>query len=347
MKKTSISALIVLTALAACATKTASIQQEPPYTGPTITLHRAPGAAAASAPGTVTAISYFNARRAEVGLPAIAVDPGIAQAAADHARYLDLNHVGTHDETQGKPGFTGVDIMTRVKLHTSANGVSEVLAVFNSARDTDTPATIFDSPYHRGAVFYDWAHAGEASLVGSSVVTVVDFADTALTLTDTELVAWPYDGQRDAPTSWVDNEQPDPMGADGRYRGQTLGYPLTLSGGPNAHIVLQSFELRDQHGRKVPCVIAPLTAADSARNTAICTPYEPLAAGVRYTVHARGKLTQYSGTAPFDLVWGFATAGPLKRPASVVATVFELRGSRSTPADSFRGLTLQWIWYPR
>jgi hypothetical protein len=132
-------------------------------------------------------------------------------------------------------------------------------------------------------------------------------------------VAWPYDGQRQVPTSWVNNEQPDPMGADTRYRGQVLGFPITLSGGPNAHIDLRSVELRDQRGKKIACRIAPLTATDAARNTAICTPYEPLHTGTRYTVHALGRVTQLGKVAPFDLAWAFTTREDARLAPSVVA----------------------------
>jgi hypothetical protein len=229
----------------------------------------------------------------------IAVDDNVAAAAADHARYLDLNRTGSHDETEGKAGFTGIDVITRVRLHAPAYGASEVLAVFGGPRQVDTPIEdIFSAPYHRGAILFDWARAGEASIAGTSSVTVVDFADIAPALPDAELVAWPYDGQRQVPTIWVNNEQPDPMGADGRFRGQVLGYPITLSGGPNAHIELSSFELRDQRGKRVPCRIAPLTAADAARNTAVCTPYEPLRAATSYTVHTLGHVAQLGRSRP-------------------------------------------------
>ncbi|BCZ83103.1 hypothetical protein PTKU64_67780 [Paraburkholderia terrae] len=322
MQRTIIATYIVaITALAGCATKVTQVEKpEPPYQGPIVRLRYAPGPSNTIRVGEPTALDYVNARREEAGLPLIAVDDKLAEAAADHAHYLDLNRVGTHDEIEGRPGFTGIDVITRVRLHTPAYGASEVLAVFGGPRPVDTPIEdIFASPYHRGAILFDWARAGEASIVGSSSVTVVDFADIAPTLSETELVAWPYDGQRGVPTAWVNNEQPDPMGADARYRGQVLGFPITLSGGPNAHIELRSVELRDQRGKKVACKIAPLTAADAARNTAICTPYEPLRTGTHYTVHALGRVTQLGKVAPFDLAWAFTTLDENRKARSLVA----------------------------
>jgi hypothetical protein len=320
-KTTIVTCFVALAVLAGCASKPTIVENpEPQYDGPVVRLRQAPGPSTTIMVGPATALDYVNARRQEAGLPLIALDDGLAAAAEAHAKYLDLNRVGTHDEIVGKPGFTGVDVISRVRLHTNAEGASEVLAVFGGPHPVDTPIEdIFASPYHRGAILFDWARAGEASLVGSSSVTVVDFADIAPALSDTELVAWPYDGQRQVPTSWMNNEQPDPMGADARYRGQVLGYPITLSGGPNAHIELRSVDLRDQRGKKVACRIASLTAADAARNTAICTPYEPLRVGTRYAVRALGHIAQLGKLAPFNLSWTFTTREDVRLARSEVA----------------------------
>jgi hypothetical protein len=281
-----------------------------------VKLRRAPGASSSHA-SEPSALAYVNARREEAGLPAIAADRGVAAAAADHARYVLLNQAGTHDEIDGRPGFTGADVLSRVRRHTQASSASEVLASIGGAQPDEAPIEhIFASPYHRGALLFDWARAGEGAAVGYRSVTVVDFADIAPSLADNELIAWPYDGQTQVPVAWINNEQPDPMGNDSAYRGQPLGYPITLSGGPNAHIELQSFDLRDAQGKRVPCRIAPLTAADVRRNTAICTPYEALRSGVRYSVHAQGILTQLTVKARFDLEWAFTTASGVMRATS-------------------------------
>jgi uncharacterized protein YkwD len=300
-------------AMAGCASKPAPPGQSSSYSGPPVRLHPAQGAAAATDTAPTTALAYVNARRAEAGLPSIAADRGVAAAAAAHARYVELNRVGTHAEVEGTPGFTGPDVLARIRVHTPALGASEILSVFEGTRAVESSiAEVFASPYHRSAMLFDWSRAGEASLRGMRSVTVVDFADVARTLADNELVAWPYDGQRDVAASWIDNEQPDPMAPETRYHGQTVGYPVTLSGGPNAHVELRSVELRDARGKTAPCRIAALTSADTARSTGICTPYEPLQPATLYTVRARGLLTQVRTVAPFDLSWSFTTS-PARR----------------------------------
>ncbi len=140
MHRTTIAACFVaLAALAGCASKSTLVEKpEPPYDGPVVRLRHAPGPSGTILVGQATALDYVNARRQEAGLPLIALDDGLAAAAA-HAKYLDLNRVGTHDEIAGNPGFTGVDVISRVRLHTPADGASEVLAVFGGPRPVDTP----------------------------------------------------------------------------------------------------------------------------------------------------------------------------------------------------------------
>ncbi|MGF6440349.1 CAP domain-containing protein [Paraburkholderia youngii] len=311
-----ISILLACALLAACATKPTPPVAEHPYTGPRITLHPAPGAAALatmSGASPQSAIEYLNDRRAELGLMPIATDELVAKAAAAHARYLEVNRATGHDERAELPGFTGADVTARVRALTEVTGASEVFAIYGGQHPPDLPvAEIFASPYHRGAMLYDWARAGEAVLSGDSAITVVDFADPAPVVTSTELVAYPYPGQTDAPLSWTDDENPDPMGPESRYRGAVLGMPLTLSGGTNAHVDLASFELRDARGKIVRCHIAPRTPVESGRNTAVCTPYEPLKPGMHYTAHATGRLSQIYGASdvPFDLTWTFSTITP-------------------------------------
>lgn len=284
---------------------------EVPYTGVPISLHPAPGARAVNASLDRSSLAYINARRAEVGLPPIAADREVAAAAAAHASYLRLNSARGHDEVVGAPGFTGVDVTTRVRLRTPTYGASEVLSEFGGVQQPASAiAEIFAAPLHRGVIFFDWARAGEAVDGLNSGITVVDFADIAPVLTHAELVAYPYDGQTDAPLSWTDIEQPDPLGANSGYFGAVVGYPITVSGAPDVHIDLKALELTDARGKRVACRIAPLSVADAGRNTAVCTPLVPLKAGTRYVVHATGFVTQsaLAAKAPFDLRWRFATA---------------------------------------
>jgi uncharacterized protein YkwD len=319
--------------LGACASKTEHADHAPVVIQSTvkITLHPARPRAAVETPlaadsnPTAVMLAWLNAQREEVGLAPMTFDADVAAAAAAHARYLQLNDAHGHDEVTGAAGFTGIDVTSRVRRLTPAYGAGEVLSIVGTRDNSSEGAVqqIFASPYHRGAILFDWARAGAAAENRDAsgqdarhAVTVVDFADIANPLPDTHLIAYPHDGQRDVPLSWTDVEQPDPMGPGSGYFGQEIGFPITLSGGPSAHIVLRSLELRDARGRRIACKIAALTPADAGRNTAICTPYRPLEAGVRYTAHARGELTQTTfANEPFDLQWSFTTLDAARRRA--------------------------------
>lgn len=346
-----VGAVVALTALAlsACTTPTHAPQAVRPqwvYAGPAIVLKQHPrhttddGNAASTAlrraPVTATAtLRYFNAKRAEVGLPPLRDDNAIHIAAVAHARYLLANHTFGHSETAGAPGFTGTDVTARINRLRVVDGASEVVSMQSNGRpESEAIAQLFASPYHRGVILFDWLHAGAAvsgnvadrvdmadsgtgaarsmSTLGSDAtaqLAVVDFADFGQAIASNELIAYPFDGQTDAPVAWTDDELPDPMGDDMGYRGRRIGYPITLSGGPNAHIALQRVDLLDQAGHTVRCHIAALTPADRLRNTAVCTPLDPLRAQTAYTVRAVGLLKEgrYIVDVPFDLTWHFRT----------------------------------------
>lgn len=88
MHTTTIAACIVaVAALAGCATKTTIVENpEPFYDGPAVRLRHAPGPSNTILVGQATALDYVNARREEVGLPLIALDDGLAAAAAVRRR---------------------------------------------------------------------------------------------------------------------------------------------------------------------------------------------------------------------------------------------------------------------
>ena len=288
-----------------------------PYRGPPVILRRAVGNTDSKAPilgydVASSALGFFNAQRVAVGLPAVMWDNRVAKAAAAHARYLIGHGEFSHTEISGSSGFTGSDVTDRLRVQLPVSGTSEVLTRYgNSVSDGEAIRQLFASPYHRGVILFDWQLAGAAEQRADATVLVVDFANIRPVLAENELIAYPYDGQTDVATTWTDNEVPDPLGDDSRFNGQRVGFPITLSGGPNAHIEWRRALLSDAEGIAVPCHIAPLRAADSARNTAICTPLKPLRSATRYRVEAVGLLTQlsrFTTVAPFSLQFTFTTA---------------------------------------
>ncbi|WP_244108559.1 CAP domain-containing protein [Burkholderia gladioli] len=289
-----------------------------------IALVSAPGTGAA---GTFTAtgdaatdsLAYLNHLRAQVGLPALAIQPGVAQAAQAHSSWEQINNTVSHYETAGTTGYTGYSPSDRVNLHYTTNAVGEVTAGLAGAFTSSTEAAqaLFDAPFHRAVMLYDSANAGAGSVATTSLTQystlTIDFADYKQFLADNQLVAWPYSGMAGANTSWFANESPNPMPA--QYQSTTVGYPVTLTGGGNASFSNVSFTIKDASGNNVPCQEVDSSNNSEAGREAMCVPFAPLAVNTTYTVSVSGSLanTTFSAT-PFSLSWQFTTAATANTP---------------------------------
>src|ERR1044072_4695190 len=65
------------------------------------------GPAPAGAVTPDVAIANLNAQRAANGIPAgITIDPALSQGCVAHDNYMHLNGELTHDEVDGKPGYS-------------------------------------------------------------------------------------------------------------------------------------------------------------------------------------------------------------------------------------------------
>ena len=65
-------------------------------------------------PEQLKALDRINYYRALAGVPPAHLDPALMQSASSHANYVKLNGWGeTHNESAGKPGFTGADMQDR------------------------------------------------------------------------------------------------------------------------------------------------------------------------------------------------------------------------------------------
>ncbi|AHI77275.1 allergen V5/Tpx-1 family protein [Burkholderia thailandensis USAMRU Malaysia  len=284
----------------------------------TVTLMAAPGASAGSftATGDVVndTLAFINAQRAQVGLPALAFQSGVAQAAANHSLWEQDNNVVGHFETAGQPGYTGVSPSDRVNQYFSTTSVGEVTAGFSGAftSSTEPIEALFDAPFHRSIMLFDSVYAGPgvATTTSSSQLSAltVDFANYKQAVPDNALVAWPYNGQTGVKTSWVANESPNPMANAPSYIGQTVGYPVTLSGSDNAAFSNVAFVITSAAGANVPCEETDSSNNSDATRLAMCVPFSPLASNTTYAVKATGTLTNTSLAATtFSLSWSFTT----------------------------------------
>ncbi|WP_249175908.1 CAP domain-containing protein [Burkholderia vietnamiensis] len=296
----------------------------------------APGASAGSfAPtGDVLndTLAYINHQRAQVGLPALAFQSGVAQAATNHSVWEQDNNVVGHYETSGTPGYTGVSPSDRVNQFHATTSVGEITAGFTGAFSNSTEAiqALFDAPFHRAIMLFDSVYAGPgiATTTSSSQLSTltVDFADHKPFIGEGQLVAWPYNGMAGVNTGWLANESPNPVVSynNGSLVGAVVGYPVTLSDGDNAAFSNVSFTIADAAGANVPCVETDSSNNADATREAMCVPIARLAKSTAYTAKVSGTLTNTSLAATaFSVSWTFTTAAtdnaPIGAPTSATS----------------------------
>lgn len=265
-----------------------------------------------------------NYRREQVGLPPLAARDALNTVAQNHTAYMLANATLTHDETSGKPGYTGATPNDRIQAAYPTNATAEVVAGANrwtsaaNAQLSMTPkdalvSDLIDAPFHRAALLgsYGSAGSGFAESVGpngsgtaASYYQTIDLADASKSGSDNQMVAYPFNGQADVPASWVNSESPNP--APG-YEGKTMGYPVSLQAiNTSLQFDADNFAITDAQGNNVNCVKVDSRSSglsSAARGLAICTPVAPLASQQRYTVRVTGRL----GSQPVDLSWSFTT----------------------------------------
>lgn len=269
-------------------------------------------------------LCYANFRRMQVGLPALEAQGAIGVAAQNHSNYMLWNKTLGHSEDPALRGFTGASPDVRVQAQYQTDAMAEVVgdatkwssdpnAVLNLSSNDVLVSELFDAPFHRIALLGSFKSAGSgyaeqrstaAGGATASFYQTVDLADATMPGTGNQMVAYPFAGQTDAPSSWVNTESPNP--APG-YQNQTLGYPITLQAIDSSLVLnADTFVLTDAQGNNVNCLKVDARSANLAADAAgiaICTPLAPLAAASKYNVKVTGSL----GGKPLNLSWSFTT----------------------------------------
>ncbi|NIF80729.1 CAP domain-containing protein [Paraburkholderia sp. Cy-641] len=357
MKKTVLGAATGAMILAACggggsssSSSTGDTNPAPSISPPSVSLLAAPGTAAAgpfaaSGDTATDALAFVNNKRAQVGLPALSAQSGVAQAAANHSLWEQDNNVIGHYETAGQAGYTGYSPSDRVNLFYSTNSVGEVTAGFSGPflNSTEAIEALFDAPFHRATMLFDSVHAGagvaNAASTSQLSTLTVDFADYKQVIGEGQLVAWPYNGMTGVDTGWFANESPNPVAAQPALENTVVGYPVTLSGGDNAAFSNVSFTIADASGNNVPCLETDSSNNAEATRLAICVPTAKLATSMTYTAKVSGTLTNTSLAAtPFSVSWKFTTAATDNAPIGAPAAASPQSSTQSASPATATGL---------
>jgi hypothetical protein len=204
--------------------------------------------------------------------------------------------MGLHNETAGKPGFTGTEWGARVRAAGWTGGpVDENIGlVGNGARTVDA---FMDTVNHR----WNLLHPSAVALgYGTDAEKPIDVFDIGMGAGEGAIdhpAVYPGSGQRDVPLSSGLWETPDP--APGVPR--PVGYPITATFPLRAQVTWDQPTLLDDAGRPVDVAVG---TKSWLRGQSI-VPRAPLKAGATYRATVRGKV---DGRA-FEYGWSFTTRG--------------------------------------
>lgn len=229
------------------------------------------------APASAGVLDLANRYRRALGLPDMTTDARLVAAAQAHVDYLARNRTSGHGQSPELPGFLGDTPDARMQAFGYVGDSWECVGVGTRGADA-AMRTIFDAPYHRipflqpGSVRFGGAFDG--------VRMSLNFGGTGVS----GLVAWPFDGQGDVPTSW---SMPDNYRFSGLDR--TCGYPVVVAlfGPGNPRLRGFSAELRDADGALVPVVLRTPDNDPKLSNAAVVLPVRRLSPGTSYRLSLR------------------------------------------------------------
>lgn len=286
-------------------------------------------------------LQEVNRYRALADLRPLALDRRLNAAAAAHALYYVTNPtegLAAHNEQPGLPGFTGTTAGERGAFfgYPFSHYYEDMHFLSDHRRAV---REWVDSVYHRFPITdYNVSDMGYGYAEGGGRVTnVLNIATTGAhpAIGDEEIsryvdgsatlqvsqrdagavlppgtVVYPIPGQRNVPTRWDGNEEPDP------YRvfpgARAAGYPITIQFlRPLVEdSVLSQATVEDESGAQVPVWVLTSANDDRIRPHIALLPKRDLAPGTRYRVKVQGTVRLHGGAvAPFARTWWFTTGG--------------------------------------
>ena len=267
-----------------------------------------PDPAAQRTAHALVALAAVNAARTAAGLPAVTLDPRLTQSAAAHCFYWLANNalpavidLGIHLETPGTPGFTGVRAGDRAN---AAGWYDGPIVEDITHRGGAVPAVAdwMDSVYHRFPIVRpELRSIGYADCsIGPLPMEDMEFGLSGAPAAGTAPpVLVPADGQNGVPTTFLDNELPDPL-PKGTPR--NAGFPVTATFPEAASVRLTGFSLRDPSGAEVAAYT--LSPGSANENSASLLAHGPLRPATAYTAH----LTATVDGRAYERTWTFTTA---------------------------------------
>jgi hypothetical protein len=266
----------------------------------------APQAGAALTAARKAALAEVNAYRSAVGLPPVAEDGAMDEAAQAHAFYYlfnladpGLSGTGIHSEASSRAGFTGETAIVRAR-HFGYGDTRADEVIDHAYTPEGSVHDWIDAPLHRYPLISPEAQVagyGEAN-VGVLDVTVLNLGTASPGARAP--VVYPTPEQKGVSGTFTGNEVPDPLPSDTTY---PVGYAVTIQVGAAQKLTISSAKLLDQAGRTIDSYTLAPGDKVGANQWALLAK-SPLKSGSRYTVDVSG---QVDGQA-FSKRWSFTVA---------------------------------------
>lgn len=253
--------------------------------------------------------NWFNFRRQQAGVAALARSAIIDTAAQAHSDYQKGINSITHDETAGTRGFTGETVSQRLPAagyrFTAANIVGEVIAATFSNSGFNAAEDLITAIYHRFVILepmFKEGGAGSATVEGGHTYFTVNFAANGLDrrLGASRVVVYPFAGQQGVLTNFFsDNEAPDPVPDRNE-----VGYPVSVHADFTSTVTVKNFTVRPRGGS--PLAVRLLTSSEDDNtppSVAAIVPLQTLAPASTYDVEFAGTVDGVD----VSRAWSFTT----------------------------------------
>lgn len=269
-----------------------------------------PNAPAAANNTATDGLNWFNYRRQQIGLAALARSPALDLAAQGHSDYQKLNDVISHEQTLDAPGYTGAELGERLAaanyvFNSNRYAYGEVISATASQSGFAAAEDLITAIYHRFVIFeptFSAAGGGSASVAGGYTYFTTNFTADGLAngLGPAGFVTYPRASQENTPTTFMsDREIPDPV-----LERNEVGFPISVHADITATVGVTEFSVRARGGAPLDVkLLAHANDADTPASGAAIVPLDPLTGNTEYEVRFRGSIND----VPVERTWSFST----------------------------------------
>lgn len=297
-----------------------------PPTGSTGTTQPTTPAPAASGSEELAAFALLNKERTQCGFGELTRNDALDTAARGHANWLLLNNYTGHDQVEGTPGFTGIEVFAR------ANGAGYhgvwVEDENASMRRTNTIGFgeagvrgLLSAPYHLQGLVAGYHDIGISVMGSDEAGTTTKFYPRAVLQIDVgyqpsvdmqappsgTVLSYPCDGSSGTFTQ-LPTETPNPV--PGRNLAVApVGHPIMVFGDAGKVLTISSALVQETVTGNTVSLLSPVTGSDDPNhflkpNQGFVLPDAPLKLNTQYRVTVVGTNDGASFTKTFTFTTG-------------------------------------------